>query len=262
MLEDETHTLRDRGGNGSVLRARTRKLFYSIPSSALRQSRPVLPFCLTDAVPSHPPRRLCRRKTPDGDGAGLQDTAEEEDGVVGVRGAAGRREVRRRPAHVARRRRVDEDGVVAIDELGTGPSASQAPPRPSSTPVPPYAPPPLAVSPGAILRRLFQSCLSARRHPTLPRLEAPHAGAASAPGAASCPCVALPPSPRATPLDASATTSSLLPASVLSRERERRNEMNRGNLRQREEEIKERREEKKKEREIERKERKKRKKGK
>jgi hypothetical protein len=170
MLEDETHTLRDRGGNGSVLRARTRKLFYSIPSSALRQSCPVLPFCLTDAVPSHPPRRLCRRKTPDGDGAGLQDTAEEEDGVVGVRGAAGRREVRRRPAHVARRRRVDEDGVVAIDELGTGPSASQAPPRPSSTPVPPYAPPPLAVSPGAILRRLFQSCLSARRHPTLPRL--------------------------------------------------------------------------------------------
>jgi hypothetical protein len=164
------------------------------------RAAPCCRFASPDAVPFHPPRRLCRRKTADRDSAGLQDTAEEEDGAVGVRGAAGRREVRRRPGHVARRRRVDEDGVVAIDELGTGSPASQAPPRPSSTPVPPYAPqpPPLTISPGAIPRCLARSCLSARRHPTLPRLEAPHAGAASAPGAASCPRVTPPPPPRAT----------------------------------------------------------------
>jgi hypothetical protein len=48
----------------------------------------------------------------------------------------------------------------------------------------------------------------------LPRLEAPHAGAASRARAAP------PPPPHAMPLDASPTTSSLLPASVLSGERE------------------------------------------
>jgi hypothetical protein len=148
---------------------------------ALRPAPERCRFALPDAVPSRLPRRLWRRKTADGDSAGLQDAAEEEDVVVGVRGAAGRREQRRRPGHIARRRRVDEDGIVAIDELGTGSLASQAPPRPSPAPVPSYAPPPppLTVSPGSIPRCLARShpalcCLAWRLlTPELPRVRAP-----------------------------------------------------------------------------------------
>jgi hypothetical protein len=91
-----------------------------------------------------------------------------------------------------------------------------------------------------VRRRLACHRLPCRRmhHCRRPSPSCPEPSRATSPGAASAPeafprCLAWrlltpepPPPPRVTPLDASATTSSLLPASVLSGERTETNETN------------------------------------